>query len=241
MNALWWFKENAVAGMARPGFNCSKWFDFAFEEAVAVGWLGKIPTTTATASDFRKHVLDYGSRIFKFHGLDEAGFARSTKVFESDAGIKKILDGVLEKTKILSGFEITNGNIQVVFNSQRLQYEIDQLREREFTTIVSLTEHHHDWQSLARYFDTFHIGIEDLAAPTKQQAQQLADILKTAKKFDEKVIVHCLAGIGRTSTMLLAAHVLNGEKLEDLQIRLKKQNPKFILTGKQSDFIKSLV
>jgi predicted protein tyrosine phosphatase len=240
MKAFWWFKENAVAGMARPGFNCSSWFDFPFEEAVAIGWIGKITTTSAGIADFRKHIFDYGPRIAKFHGLDETGFDRAVDVFETEKGIKKVFDRILKQTKILTAVDISNDKIQLVFNSHRLKYEVDQLREREFTTLVSLTEHHHDWQTLALTFDTHHIAIEDLNAPTKEQAQRLAEILKIAKKFDEKVVVHCLAGIGRTSTMLLAAHILNGENVEDLQALLRKQNPNFILTGKQSEFIQSL-
>jgi hypothetical protein len=29
MKAFWWFKENEIAGMARPGINCTRWFDFS--------------------------------------------------------------------------------------------------------------------------------------------------------------------------------------------------------------------
>jgi len=33
MKALWWFKDNQIAGMARPGFNHSQWFDMPFDDA----------------------------------------------------------------------------------------------------------------------------------------------------------------------------------------------------------------
>jgi hypothetical protein len=34
MKAFWWFKENSIAGMARPGFNSVRWFDLPFDEAL---------------------------------------------------------------------------------------------------------------------------------------------------------------------------------------------------------------
>ncbi|OYW07389.1 MAG: 50S ribosomal protein L13 [Acidobacteriia bacterium 12-62-4] len=39
----------------------------------------------------------------------------------------------------------------------------------------------------------------------------MAEIVTAANKNKEKLAVHCLAGIGRTSTMLIAAHILMGK------------------------------
>ena len=48
--------------------------------------------------------------------------------------------------------------------------------------------------------------------------------------------VHCLAGIGRASTMLMASHIMLGESADELEQILKKQNPPFLLTGTQGKF-----
>ncbi len=31
MKAFWWFKQDSIAGMARPGFNSVPWFDLPSE------------------------------------------------------------------------------------------------------------------------------------------------------------------------------------------------------------------
>lgn len=106
--------------------------------------------------------------------------------------------------------------------------------------MVSLTERHHNQEDLQQHFQATHISINDLDAPTLEQVHQLAEILRQAKKKREKVAVHCLAGIGRTSTMLISAHMVLGEKLGQLKELIAKQNPSFIFAGKQAEFIHAL-
>ena len=87
-----------------------------------------------------------------------------------------------------------------------------------------MTERHHNRDELQHHFVLHHIGIEDLGAPHLEQVKELAGILDASKKKGEKLAVHCLAGIGgRTSTMLMAAHMLKGEALRDLQALLSSR------------------
>ncbi len=67
----------------------------------------------------------------------------------------------------------------------------------------------------------------------------LADVVKKAQEQRKKIAVHCMAGIGRTSTMLLAAHLALGEDLEMLKVSIETRNPFFKLTGPQAKFIQS--
>lgn len=74
---------------------------------------------------------------------------------------------------------------------------------------------------LAKDFSVHHIGIEDLGAPQIEQVQQLA-------------------GIGRTSTMIVGAHLLLGENAEALRVRIRERNPSFASSGKQGAFLSAL-
>ena len=64
-------------------------------------------------------------------------------------------------------------------------------------------------------------------------------MIQTALSKNETMVVHCLAGIGRTSTMLMASHIMLGESADELEQILKKQKPPFSLTGTQGEFLKS--
>ena len=46
MQAFWWYKENLIAGMGRPGFNRINWLDFTPEIAELLGWLGRYESGT---------------------------------------------------------------------------------------------------------------------------------------------------------------------------------------------------
>jgi atypical dual specificity phosphatase len=106
--------------------------------------------------------------------------------------------------------------------------------------VISLTESHHQVEQLQNHFALHHIGIEDLNAQNLAQVHQLAEIIKSAKSSKARLAVHCLAGIGRTSTMLMASHIVMGERADAMEALLKKQNPKFVLIGSQGEFVRSL-
>jgi protein-tyrosine phosphatase len=240
MKAFWWFKENSIAGMARPGFNCSRWFQYNFDEAVAVGWVGQFTSGARSIASFQEHLRTYAPKIAPYHKVHGEAFAREIKIFETREGISDVFNRVRQKTKILGSFEVTDDQIRFELSRDRLQWEIQFLKEQGIETLVTLTEEHHSREELSGNFDIHHISIKDLAPPEHSQVVQLADLLKHSKTKRKKVAVHCLAGIGRTSTMLMAAHITLGENAKDLEVLLAKQNPAFQLTGSQADFIRRL-
>lgn len=63
MKAFWWFKENSIAGMARPGFNLVRLADLSFEESVLLGWLGQYSNGRAEMSTFHRHLNTYVPKI----------------------------------------------------------------------------------------------------------------------------------------------------------------------------------
>jgi len=240
MKSFWWFKENFIAGMARPGFNATRWFDIPFSEAVFLGWLGRHSEGREGLESFREHLKSYAPKIFKFYQLDDVTGPKALLSFEDEAEFKRIVESLSKRTGIFKSFEIRGDEFHFELCKTQLNDEVTFLEEKGIKTIVSLTEKHHQKDFLEKKFNLHHIIVEDLNAPNKEQALELAEIVKYAQKKNEKMAVHCLAGIGRTSTMLMASHILMGEKHSELERTLKRQNPYFILTGSQAEFIYSL-
>lgn len=240
MKAFWWFKENAIAGMARPGFNSVHWFDLDFDEAVALGWIGRYSTGTASLESFRSHLKSYVPKIFVFHHLDNESGQKALQAFDKEAKIIEVLDRLNRRSQIFENYELKNGELHFSLCKKRLQLEIDFLRKNGIEKLVTLTEQHHGKHFLQDHFELHHISIEDLNAPNVDQVHQLANVIQDAQRAGQKMAVHCLAGIGRTSTMLMSAHLVLGESFGDLKTRLARQNPRFAFTGVQADFVKSL-
>jgi hypothetical protein len=240
MKAFWWYKENAVAGMARPGFNRVHWFDLPFDEAVFFGWIGLFSSGSVPVSTFRQHLARYAPLIFHFHKLDETSGPKALQIFETDAGILQVARRIRERTGLLDKFLIDHGVMHFEMSRSRLEEEIQFLKAKNIDTIVALTERHHAAEILWSHFQLHHLSMPDMGAPTRAQAEELAQILKLARKKNETVAVHCLAGIGRTSTMIMAAHILNGDHPAEVRATLDRQNPKRSLTRAQLEFLASL-
>jgi hypothetical protein len=239
MRAFWWFKENSIAGMARPGFNAIRWLELPFDEAVLLGWIGQFSSSgSESLEDFHEHVRTYAPKIGKFHGVGDENFAERTRVFFDEAGVNGVFARLIERTGIFSGGRSRQGRVEFEFDDGRLHSEIAELKKRDIGTIVTLTERHHGREVLGRHFDVHHFSIEDLNAPKFEQAQGLAEIIRAAGP--KKIAAHCLAGIGRTSTMLMAAHMILGESQEELEARLRRQNSSFALSPSQREFVQSV-
>lgn len=240
MKAFWWFKENEIAGMARPGFNGIHWFDLPFEEAVVFGWLGQRTSDTQNIQSLKNHIRDYGGKIASFHKVDEPSFQRILNDFENTPKILEVFGRIAERTKCIDHIEITNDKITFRLSPTRLNWEIEFLKKQEIQTVVTLTENHNQKEELEGHFKLHHLAIEDLNAPQFEQVLHLAEIIRNTGAPRKRIAVHCMAGIGRTSTMLMAAHLVLGEKLGDLRARLEKQNPTFKFNGPQAKFIESV-
>lgn len=240
MKAFWWFEENAIAGMARPGFNASHWSQLPLDEGILFGWLGQFSAGPAPLALFRKHLNVYAPKVFPFFKLSQEAGTEALRVFSEPAGILAVANRLGNRTKAFRDFSIDNDQISFQMDAERLTLEINHLKTTGVRRIVCLTEHHHHNEILSGHFNLHHFSTEDLNAPSQEHAFEFAEILRKAKRDGEIVAVHCLAGIGRTSTMLIAAHLVLGEKLEDLRAKVAQRNPTFVLMGGQEDFIRKI-
>ena len=240
MRAFWWFEDDAIAGMARPGFNAFHWFDLPFDEAALMGWVGLHSTGTADLAHFREHLKSYVPKVHKFYRLTDEEAYGLMRIFETPEGIADVLSRLAKRTHILETFTLEGDRLHLKLSEEHLAREIDFLKSQGIDRIVSLTEKHHGAETLRDHFGLHHISVNDLSAPTLEQVHEFADVLASAKAARERLAVHCLAGIGRTSTMIMAGHIVLGGSLEDLQKRLSERNPKFAFTGPQSEFVRSV-
>jgi protein-tyrosine phosphatase len=84
------------------------------------------------------------------------------------------------------------------------------------------------------------VPVEDTTPPSRDQVYTFAETLFTALAADKTVVTHCLAGIGRTTTMLIAAYLVHGYALQDLTAWIRVRNPHFAFRGSQMAFLQEL-
>lgn len=89
--------------------------------------------------------------------------------------------------------------------SDRLDDELSWLRSQGIGAIVTLTETSLDPVVLAGHpFETLHLPVIDLTPPTPAQLTEALAFIDRQRALDRPVLVHCLAGQGRTGTVLAA-------------------------------------
>lgn len=84
-----------------------------------------------------------------------------------------------------------------------LSADLDHLAEEGVTHIVTLTENPLNLPPDG-IFTVHHLPVIDFAAPEHPQVLRFCQLVDAAQKKGEAVMVHCLAGIGRTGTFLAA-------------------------------------
>jgi protein-tyrosine phosphatase len=241
MKAFWWFRKNSIAGMARPGFNGVPWFEIPFDEALILGWIGKHTTGTHNLNSFRTHLKHYTPLVAPYYPITQSEVDTSVALLLTENGFLSRLNRLAERMQVIEDIKIQNDQLTFQISRSRLEYEIKKLKSHGINRVVCLTENHNEGEFLSNHFKTDHISIVDLTAPQVEQAHQLADIIAHANQANEKIAIHCLAGIGRTSTMIIASHILQGEDLEKLRSEVKKQNRYFSLSPSQEAFLKALI
>ena len=112
------------------------------------------------------------------------------------------------------------------------------LRDCGITMLITLTEKDFPQDALARNgLKNFHLPVYDHEPPTVAQIQMLLARMSAAMRRGEVLAVHCLAGLGRTGTVLAAWLIREGLTAEEALRRIRRIDPKYVQSQTQEDLL----
>ncbi|MGQ4807664.1 hypothetical protein NKDENANG_01019 [Candidatus Entotheonellaceae bacterium PAL068K] len=244
LKTFWWFIEGRVGGMGRPGFNQCHWFDLSLEEGVVFSWFGKQHHTTVALSDLWHYLDIFGPKVAPFYNLSTAEVRQCLDRLRDRTALTDVLERMNAKTGILRNVswdhEPSPATLCFTPNAQRLQHELEVLKHHNISVLISLLEQPFDHAIMGDHFEVYHFSVEDMAPPSHAQVYAFAAILRTALEAGKNVVIHCLAGIGRTTTLLMAAHLVQGHAWPELVRWVQAHNPRFQFKGRQVAFLQEL-
>ena len=117
--------------------------------------------------------------------------------------------------------------------------DLQYIAEQEIALLVTLTEEPMSDAALAEAgLVGLHLPIEDFHAPTLEQQEAFVRAVRERERLGDKVGVHCLAGLGRTGTMLATWLVWSGMEAEAAITEVRMVRPGSIETLEQEDAVR---
>jgi atypical dual specificity phosphatase len=123
----------------------------------------------------------------------------------------------------------------VVFD---IDYDLQALKTVGITCLITLTEKDLAQDALTRNgLTNLHLPIRDREPPTVAQVTMLLIRMEALLRKGEVLAAHCLAGIGRTGTVLAAWLIREGLTAEEALKRVRRIEPKFVQSVEQEEFL----
>jgi atypical dual specificity phosphatase len=120
-----------------------------------------------------------------------------------------------------------------------IDYDLQALRAAGITCLITLTENDLPQDALARNgLKNVHLPIRDREPPTIGQITMLLMRMESLHRHGEVLAVHCLAGIGRTGTVLACWLIREGLTAEEALRRVRRIEPRFVQTDRQELFLR---
>lgn len=117
--------------------------------------------------------------------------------------------------------------------------ELEALKAGGIGSLVSLTEEPMDARAVneagLRYA---HLPIPDMHAPSPTEIQQFVTLVESARKEGLATAVHCLAGLGRTGTMLAGYLVHDGQPWDRALETVRLHRPGSVETVAQEQAVR---
>lgn len=112
------------------------------------------------------------------------------------------------------------------------------LRENGVQLLISLTETppFHRWLDDAGLLG-LHLPVADFHAPSPEQLEQCLSAIRRANEQKLGVGVHCMAGLGRTGTVLASYFVVQGYSPADAIAHVRSLRPGSIETPEQESAV----
>lgn len=119
-----------------------------------------------------------------------------------------------------------------------VDYDLKALQRVGIRVLVSLTETPMEAELLARYgIAGFWSPVEDMAAPTIEQAKEVCSHVAGLTAQGQAVAYHCKAGLGRTGTFLAAQLIWEGSTALDALERVRRIEPRWVQSDEQVAFL----
>lgn len=121
-----------------------------------------------------------------------------------------------------------------------IDYDLAALKQVGITKLITLTERDLPQDSLARHgLTNLHLPIRDREPPTVAQTNMLLIRMNALLDKGEVLAVHCLAGIGRTGTILACWLIREGLTAKEALRRIRTIDRAYVQSAEQEDFLQT--
>lgn len=119
-----------------------------------------------------------------------------------------------------------------------IDLDLAALKRMGITRLITLTERDLSQAALQRHgLTNLHLSIRDHEAPSIGQIQMLLKRMETFLAQGEVLAVHCLAGRGRTGTVLAAWWIREGLTAQEALRRLRLRDAGYVQSAEQEAFL----
>jgi len=112
--------------------------------------------------------------------------------------------------------------------------DLKMLKEMGIKNIINLLETSRGDLYTDMGFNNIHIPVPDMFAPTMGQALKFIEFINNS---NGPTVAHCLAGRGRTGTMLAIYEIYMGKTSKEAIQSIRKENPYAIESISQAQFL----
>lgn len=122
-----------------------------------------------------------------------------------------------------------------------VDHDLALLRRMGITMLINLTEHPFPQDALARHgLKGYALHVEDRRAPPLLWAKLLLAKMERFMRDGEVLAVHCLAGLGRTGTILCCWLIKEGLTAEEALRRVRSLDRGFVQSEEQEQLLRDL-